>query len=77
MNKARELAIEILDMFEDVLDEHGIMVPDEFREGEESEACLYGATYAILEDRIVSLLEDYIRERGVNDGGVLQCLSES
>lgn len=58
----RGLAITILDMFEDMLDEKGIMIPDEDRTGAEGEACLYGMTYANLEDQIVALLVDYIDE---------------
>ena len=62
MSKSRELAINILDMFEDILDEHGIKVPDEDRTGHEDEAALYGTTYADLEDKIVALIEDYVDE---------------
>ena len=62
VGKTRGLAIMILDMFEDMLEEKGIMIPDEDREGEESEACLYGQTYADLEDAIYSLLCDHIDE---------------
>lgn len=58
----RGLAITILDFFEAMLDEKGIMIPDEDRTGAEGEACLYGMTYANLEDQIVELLCDYIDE---------------
>lgn len=58
----RGLAISILDIFEDMLDEKGIMIPDEDRTGDESEACLYGTTYAELEDQITELLSNYIDE---------------
>lgn len=60
VGKTRGIAIAILDMFEDMLDEKGIMIPDEDRTGEESEACLYGMTYANLEDQIYELLCEYI-----------------
>ena len=62
VGKTRGLAITILEMFEDVLEEKGIKIPDEDRTGDESEACLYGLTYADLEDKIVDLLCDYIDE---------------
>lgn len=62
MSKARELAIDILEMFEDILDEHGIKVPDEDRMGDENEAALYGTTYANLEDELAALLSDYVNE---------------
>lgn len=62
VGKTRGVAIAILDMFEDILDENGIMIPDEDRTGADGEACLYGMTYANLENRIVELLVDYIDE---------------
>lgn len=62
VGKTRGVAITILDMFEDMLEEKGIAVPDEDRTGAEGEACLYGTTYANLEDKIVELLVDYIDE---------------
>ena len=58
----KAIAVTILDMFEDVLDKHGIKIPDEDRTGEDSEACLYGMTYANLEDEILELLYEYIDE---------------
>lgn len=60
VGKVRGLAIEILDMFEDVLYEHGIMIPDEDRTGAEGEACLYGTTYGRLEDAITDMLSEHI-----------------
>lgn len=62
MTKERKIAIMILDIFEDMIEEKGIMIPDEDRTGDEGEACLYGITYANLEDEIYSLLCEYIDE---------------
>lgn len=62
VGKTRGIAIMILDIFEEMLDEKGIKIPDEDRTGDESEACLYGMTYANLEDEIYSLLCEYIDE---------------
>lgn len=62
VGKTRGIAITILEMFETMLEEKGIMIPDDDRTGEDEEACLYGATYATLEDQIVELLCDYIDE---------------
>lgn len=62
MGKTRGIAIMILDIFEDMLEEKGIIIPDEDRKGDESEACLYGSTYYGLEDEIAKLLSDYIDE---------------
>lgn len=62
MGKTRGIAITILDMFEDMLAEKGIKIPDVAREGDEDEACLYGETYFDLEDAITELLCEYIDE---------------
>ena len=58
MNKehARELAIQILDEFEELLDEHSIMIPSADRTGRVEEACLYGEAYWQLEDAIADIL---------------------
>ena len=53
------VAIRILDVVEEMLENKGIRIPDEDRTGEESEACLYGMTYAELENEITELLSRY------------------
>jgi hypothetical protein len=55
-DKARDLAIEILDEFEELLGRHGIMVPSADREGRKEEACLYGSEYYELEDILTDIL---------------------
>ena len=55
IGKHRGVAIRILDIIEEMLASKEIMIPDEDRTGEESEACLYGMTYAALEDDICLL----------------------
>lgn len=62
MGKTRGIAIMILNIFEDMLAEKGIQIPDDCREGDEDEACIFGDTYYALEDEITSLLCDYIDE---------------
>lgn len=62
IGKTRGIAIMILDIFEDILVDKGIVIPDEDREGDEYEACLYGSTYYALEDKITTLLCNYIDE---------------
>lgn len=62
VGKTRGIAIMILDIFEGMLADKGIIIPDEDREGDEDEACLYGSTYYELEDAITELLCDYIDE---------------
>lgn len=59
IEKHRGVAIRILDIIEEVLESKGILIPDEDRTGDESEACLYGMTYAELENEIAELLGRY------------------
>ena len=56
-NLEREYAWSILDYFEDLLDEKGIDIPSDDRDGDEGEARLYGTEYCELEDKITSLLK--------------------
>ena len=60
--KTREFAASICDLFENILDEHNINIPNEDREGNEEEAHLYGATYYDLEDSVLSLLHEFAAE---------------
>jgi hypothetical protein len=62
-NKARRVAIEIMDEFEEMLDRKGIMIPSEDREGREEEACIYGTEYYELEDVITDILVEETRPR--------------
>ena len=59
VGKHRGVAIRILDIFEDMLENKGVSIPDEDRTGDKSEACLYGMTYAELENEIAELLGRY------------------
>ena len=60
--KARRIAIRILEEFEDLLDAKGIQIPSSDREGRE-EACLYGTEYYLLEDAITEILVEETRTR--------------
>lgn len=60
VGKSRGIAILILDLFEEMLSDKNIMIPDDDREGGEDEACLYGSTYYDLEDRITDLINKYM-----------------
>lgn len=62
IGKHRGVAIRILDIFEEMLERKGFIIPDEDRTGDESEACLYGMTYADLENTIEELLRAYYPE---------------
>ena len=63
IGKHRGVAIRILDIFEEMLESKGISIPDEDRTGEESEAQLFGITYATLEDEVADLLKRYYDDR--------------
>lgn len=60
------IAITILELFEDLLEKHNITIPDEDREGDESEARLFGMTYANLEDEITAIIDPYINETTIS-----------
>ena len=60
------IAITILELFEDLLEKHNITIPDEDREGDESEARLYGMTYANLEDGITAIIDPYVNETTIS-----------
>lgn len=62
VGRARGIAIIILDLFDGMLEEKGIVVPDADRQGDDGEAALHGMTYASLENQITAILADYIDE---------------
>lgn len=53
----RDTAAAIIDLFEDILDENNITIPDEYRQGDPDEARIYGDTYYALENSIEIILE--------------------
>ena len=59
IGRNRGIAIMILDIFEEMLEQKCISIPDEYRTSDESETCLYGQTYSELQDQITNLLDDY------------------
>lgn len=61
MTNNQQHAINILDMFEDVLDKHHIYIPDDDRTGDECEACIFGTTYGNLEDEITYYLDTALK----------------
>ena len=68
----REYAAGICDVFEDLLAEYDILIPDEDREGEEGEACLYGDAYYATEDRIVEILTELLERVKENPDAKIQ-----
>ena len=57
----REVAANICDLFEDVLDEHDISIPDENRQGDEDEARLYGKAHWEVEEKVAEILNSLVR----------------
>lgn len=63
----RQIAAEMADIYDSLLADNDIMVPDEDREGCEDEASLYGGTYSDFEDSITEQLSKIVA--GVRDSG--------
>lgn len=61
MNDLPEFIGQIIDIFEDFLDEKGIRIDNPEREGEDTEeaANIYGSDYGALEDEIKELLVNW------------------
>jgi len=57
----KEFAEEIIEIFEEKLEELNISLPDKCREGNEDESRIYGKTYYDLRDEIEDLI--YINKK--------------
>lgn len=55
----RQLAANICEVFEDLLDTHNIDIPDDNRTGAKDEAHLYGDAWCDTEDNVMQLLLEY------------------
>lgn len=58
MDKEREIAIMVLQVFENKLEELDVSLPDKERTGMSEEARIYGQTYYELEDLITNILKE-------------------
>lgn len=58
MDIHQSLTLAIIDIFEDILEEKDISLPDPYREGNEGEARIFGETYVELELAIRKLLSN-------------------
>ena len=58
--KLREYSVDIVELFEELLEAHDITIPDEDRTGDECEARLYGTTYSDLEDEVKHILSQLV-----------------
>ena len=59
----RELTISIIDKFEDLLERNNLTIPSDDREGEESEARIFGSPYWSLEDGITKMIEESLKKK--------------
>lgn len=55
-------SIKIIELFENILSNHNILIPDEDRIGDADEACIYGMTYHKLEEDVTSLLSEFVEK---------------
>ena len=60
-NNLIDTADDIIDIFEELLDKLDITLPDQWREGEENEARIFGDAYYELENKIVERLRKEMR----------------
>lgn len=63
MEKNREIACEILEVFEELLDKYNIVINSDDRKemilsGEHNVAAIYGEEYFLLEDKITNILDE-------------------
>jgi hypothetical protein len=65
--KARTVALQIRDEFEELLDEKNIAIPSDDREGDPDEARLYGAENARIVEAIFGLLMEHYDESDCTD----------
>lgn len=56
----RQLAIQILEVFEDFLEEKNIEIPNEEKKENPNAARLYGEDYYNLEDRVTEILKEVL-----------------
>lgn len=52
------ISANIIELFEEILDQHNIRIPDVERAGDDSESCLYGDIYSNLLDDVENILID-------------------
>lgn len=60
--KLREYSVDICELFEDLLEENDITIPDDEREGEPDESRLYGKTYSCLEYDVLNILNEFMND---------------
>lgn len=62
----REVAKDIVESFEDLLEKNNISIPDEYREGDEFEARIYGTTYDELLSEVEFMIVELLERTGID-----------
>ena len=62
-NSKNEFIGQIIDIFEDFLDFKGIEIENDEKEGDETEAIIYGSDYGILQTNIETMLDNWNTEK--------------
>ena len=63
MANLNEMAFDIVEIFEDMLEKKDILIQDKDRQGEESEAPIYGMTYVqLVNDLICYLSKEEVKQ---------------
>lgn len=62
-NPLRELAAQIVEEFCALLEDKGMKIPSDDREGNEEEAAIYGKEYYNLKDGITKMLEERVEAK--------------
>ena len=70
IDEIRQQAMRIVELFEDLLEEHGMIIPDDDRTGAEGEAPIYGVTYGNLVDDVQRLLIGEMEVEGPDSEGI-------
>ena len=71
----RHISANIADIFECVLADADILIPDDEREGDEDEAALYGDTYSDFEDDITEELAKIVAGHRANGASFVELLA--
>lgn len=60
MRESQRIAVAVIDLFENLLEKHGIIIPDEDRTPD-NDTPIYGCTYGDLLDAVAETIESYVK----------------
>lgn len=61
----KEVAKDIVEVFEDLLEDNNISIPDRFQEGNDDEARLYGQAYDGVMGKVECMIIELVQDLGV------------